>query len=92
MKLSQLELIEISKRTVIKKRECPLIEANQPRHLAVGVSSIVVMTPMHGENLLKKQTTHKFFDKVEIKVSKILTVGTMHSQINVNRSNQTDQN
>ena len=25
-------------------------------HLAVGVSSIVVMTPMHGENPLKKQT------------------------------------
>ena len=30
-------------------------------HLAVAVSSVVVMTPMHGENLLKKQTTHKIF-------------------------------
>ena len=28
-------------------------------YLAVAVSSVVVMTPMHGENLLKKQTTHK---------------------------------
>ena len=30
-------------------------------HLEVGVSSVVVMTPMHGENLLKKQTNTKFF-------------------------------
>ena len=29
-------------------------------HLEVGVSSVVVMMPMHGENLLKKQTTHNF--------------------------------
>ena len=29
--------------------------------VAVAVSSVVVMTPMHGENLLKKQTTHKIF-------------------------------
>ena len=79
MKLSQLELIEISKRTVIKKRECPLIEANQPRHLAVGVSSIVVMTPMHGENLLKKQTTHKIFCIGVITArthAKVLVLGT----------------
>ena len=30
-------------------------------HLEVGVSSVVVMTPMHGENLLKKQTNTKIF-------------------------------
>ena len=30
-------------------------------HLAVGVSSIVVMMLMHGENLIKKQTNPKFF-------------------------------
>ena len=30
-------------------------------HLAVGVSLVVVMTPMHGENLQKKQTNTKFF-------------------------------
>ena len=30
-------------------------------HLEVGVSLIVMMTPMHGENPLKKQTTHKIF-------------------------------
>ena len=31
------------------------------KHLAVGESSVVVMTPLHGENLLKKQTNTKFF-------------------------------
>ena len=30
-------------------------------HLTVSVSSVVVMTPMHGENLLKKQTNTKIF-------------------------------
>ena len=33
----------------------------QAVHLAVGVSLAVVMTPMHGENLLKKQTNTKIF-------------------------------
>ena len=33
----------------------------QTAHLAVGVSSVVVMMAMHGENLLKKQTNTKFF-------------------------------
>ena len=38
-----------------------LLRVNGLANLAVAVSSVVVMTPMHGENLLKKQTTHKFF-------------------------------
>ena len=38
-----------------------LLRVNGLANLAVAVSSVVVMTPMHGENLLKKQTTHKIF-------------------------------
>ena len=37
------------------------LESSLPsNHLAVGMSSIIVMTLMHGENLQKKQTNTKF--------------------------------
>ena len=48
-------------------------------HLAVAMSSVIVMMPMHGENLLKKQTTHKFF---YCKESKTLSMHWRHHGTN----------
>ena len=52
MKLHVLKLLET-------KARCPKI---LNAHKLVGMSSVVVMTQMHGENQLKKQKKTKIFD------------------------------
>ena len=58
-------------------------------HLAVAVSSVVVMTPMHRENLLKKQTnTICFYCNYKVKISPCIGVITVrtHTKVLVPRS------
>ena len=58
-------------------------ESWSPHHLAVGVSS-VVMTPMHGENQLKKQTNTNFFiaiQKVNISTYICVIIAQTHAKV-----------